>query len=59
MYPSQKSLAKPQVKAFVDFLMANQQEIATAAQIVPMTEEQATKAKTALQQAEGGGAATQ
>ena len=62
IYPSQKSLAKPQVKAFVDFLMANQQEIASAAQIVPMTEEQAGKAKTALQNsggAGGGGTTTQ
>jgi phosphate transport system substrate-binding protein len=59
IYPSQKALAKPQVKAFVDFLMANQQEIATAAQIVPMTEQQATEAKAALQQAEGGGTTTQ
>jgi phosphate transport system substrate-binding protein len=52
MYPSEKSLAKPQVKAFMDFIAENQQSIAEAAQIVPMTSEQADKSKTALQEAE-------
>ena len=47
MYPSDKSLAKPQVKAFMDYALENQQTIAEAAQIVPMTQEQTDKAKTA------------
>ena len=45
MYPSDKALARPEVKAFMDFVVANQQAIAEAAQIVPMTEAQATEAK--------------
>ena len=48
MYPSEKGLAKPEVKAFMDFVLENQQQIAEAAQIVPMTEEQAGKSKEAL-----------
>ncbi len=43
MYPSDKGLAKPEVKAFMDFVLENQQQIAESAQIVPMTEEQAGK----------------
>ena len=54
MYPSSKSIARPEVKAFMDFVIANQQDIAEAAKIVPLTEEQATKAKSDLQSAEQG-----
>ncbi len=35
MYPSEKSLARPEVKAFMDYVIANQATIAEAAQIVP------------------------
>ena len=52
MYPKAASLAKPHVKAFMDFVVANQEKIAEAAKIVPLTSEQATKAKTDLQSAE-------
>ena len=48
MYPSDKAMARPEVKAFMDFTLANQQAIAEAAQIVPLTEDQASEAKTAL-----------
>jgi phosphate transport system substrate-binding protein len=54
MYPSKEAIAKPEVKAFMDFTIANQQAIAEAAQIVPMTEEQAGEAESALQTLEGG-----
>jgi phosphate transport system substrate-binding protein len=54
MYPKAASLAKPHVKAFMDFVVANQEKIADAAKIVPLTAEQATKAKTDLQAAESG-----
>jgi phosphate transport system substrate-binding protein len=53
MYPSAEALAKPEVKAFMDFVVANQQAIAEAAQIVPLTEEQATEAQSALTELEG------
>jgi phosphate transport system substrate-binding protein len=52
MYPSQKSIQKPEVKAFMDFTLANQDKIAEAAKIVPLTPEQLTKAKADLTQAE-------
>ena len=54
MYPKSASLAKPHVKAFMDFVVANQEKIAEAAKIVPLTAEQATKAKTDLGTAESG-----
>jgi phosphate transport system substrate-binding protein len=54
MYPKAASLAKPHVKAFMDFVVANQEKIAEAAKIVPLTAEQATKAKSDLQAAESG-----
>ena len=48
MYPSAKSVARPEVKAFMDYVIENQQQIAEAAQIVPMTEEQASEAASKL-----------
>jgi hypothetical protein len=49
MYPSEKSLAdKPEVKAFMDYVVQNYDEIAKASQIVPMSSSQAGKAKTDL-----------
>jgi phosphate transport system substrate-binding protein len=55
MYPSKEAMAKPEVKAFMDFVMANQQAIAEAAQIVPLTEEQASEAQAKLAELEGNG----
>jgi phosphate transport system substrate-binding protein len=52
MYPSAKSIARPEVKAFMDFILANHQQIADAAKFVAMTEEQASAAQTALTKAE-------
>jgi phosphate transport system substrate-binding protein len=52
MYPKSASLAKPHVKAFMDFVVANQDKIAEAAKIVPLTPEQVTEAKSELQKAE-------
>lgn len=53
MYPSEKSLARPEVKAFMDYVIANQRQIAQAAQIVPMTDAQLAKARGELSTAEG------
>jgi phosphate transport system substrate-binding protein len=53
MYPSAKSIKRPEVKAFMDFILANHQKIAEAAKIVPMTPDQATKAQADLKTAEG------
>ncbi len=54
MYPNSKAIARPEVKAFLDFVVANQKDIAEASKIVPLTDEQAGKAKTELQNAEQG-----
>ena len=47
MYPSEKALAKPEGKAFMDYVLENQETIAEASQFVPLTAEQAEQAKTA------------
>jgi phosphate transport system substrate-binding protein len=46
MYPSDKALERPEVTAFMKFVVDNYQAIAEAAKIVPMTEEQASESKT-------------
>jgi phosphate transport system substrate-binding protein len=48
MYPSQRALQRPEVKAFMDYVLENYQAISEAASIVPMSQEQADQAKTAL-----------
>jgi phosphate transport system substrate-binding protein len=54
MYPSAKAMQRPEVKGFMDFVIANQGAIAKAAKIVPMTTEQASDAKASLKKAESG-----
>ena len=56
MYPSEKAMARPEVKAFMEFVLENQAAIADAAKIVPLTDAQAQKARTALDKAEAGAA---
>ena len=48
MYPSAKAIKRPEVKAFMDYVVENYQPIAEASQIVPMSQSQADKAKSAL-----------
>ena len=48
MYPSDKALKRPEVKAFMDYILENYQPIAEASQIVPMSTEQTDQAKAAL-----------
>jgi phosphate transport system substrate-binding protein len=55
MYPSTASLNdKPQVKGFMDYTIANTEEIATTAKVVPLTDEQEQLAQEALAEAEAG-----
>jgi phosphate transport system substrate-binding protein len=54
MYPSATAMQRPEVKAFMDFVLANHDAISKAAKIVPMTGEQATDAQSALKKAESG-----
>ena len=54
MYVNTKSLtSKPQVKAFLDFVVANAEASAQTAQIVPLTSAQLAKSKAELVKAEG------
>jgi phosphate transport system substrate-binding protein len=46
MYPSKKALKRPEVAAFMTFVVDNADAIAKAAKIVPMTGEQAAESKT-------------
>jgi phosphate transport system substrate-binding protein len=48
MYPSTKAMERPEVKAFMDFIVSNQETIADAAKIVPLTAEQAEAAEQAV-----------
>ena len=48
MYPSEKALKGPEVKAFMDYVVENYEAISEASQIVPMNQSQADEAKTAL-----------
>lgn len=54
MYPASKAIARPEVKAFLEFVLANYEKISVAAKIVPMTADQATAAKAELAKAETG-----
>jgi len=54
MYPKEKAMARPEVKAFMDYVLANQDTIAKSAQIVGMTAAQKTKARAELKKAEAG-----
>jgi phosphate transport system substrate-binding protein len=45
IYPSQKALQRPEVKAFIEYYTDNHDQIAEQAQFVPMTDDQAQKAK--------------
>ena len=52
MYPSEGRWRGPEVKAFIDFVVANYGEIAENAQIVPMTDAQAARPRPTLDKAE-------
>ena len=53
IYVKQESLARPEVEAFLRFLLENETSIAEASQFVPLTDEQLTKAKSDLDAATG------
>lgn len=54
IYAKKASFERPEVEAFIEFILDNEQEIAEAAQFVPLTEEQLTKAKADLAAASSG-----
>lgn len=48
MYPSTDAVAKPEVKAFIQYVLDNNEKVVTAADYVPLTDELLTKAKANL-----------
>ena len=46
MYPSEKAMGRPEVKAFMEFVVAQAPAIAEAAKIVPLTDEQTRRPRT-------------
>lgn len=52
MYPAKKSIARAEVKGFLDNVLADEPAIAEASRIVPLTAEQLKKAKAELARAE-------
>ena len=53
IYPSDQSLQKPEVKAFVDFYIANVNDIASEIGFIGLTDEQLNQSKQALQRLAG------
>ncbi len=53
MYPSNEAIARPEVAAFMQYIVDNYSEIAAAALIVPMDETQAADATSAVEGATG------
>jgi len=47
IYPAKASIDKPQVKAFLEFYLANDADIAEAAQFIPLNDEQKSEAQSA------------
>jgi phosphate transport system substrate-binding protein len=48
MYVKTEALSRPEVKAFLEFVLENEQEIAETAEFVPLTDEQLQKSKSDL-----------
>ena len=53
IYVKKESLARPEVEAFLRFVLENEKSIAEASQFVPLTDEQLTTAKSDLDAATG------
>jgi phosphate transport system substrate-binding protein len=51
VYVKEEALARPEVEAFVRFILDNETEIAEASQFVPLTDDQLDKAKADLEAA--------
>ena len=53
IYVKKESLARPEVEAFLQYILDNETAIAEASQFVPLTDEQLTKAKSDLETCSG------
>ena len=49
MYPTTETAAKPEVKAFIQFILDNNEQVNEAADYVPLTDDLLTKAKANLE----------
>jgi phosphate transport system substrate-binding protein len=54
VYVKRESFERPEVEAFIRFILDNETEIAEAARFVPLTDEQLAKARDSLEQALAG-----
>ncbi len=54
IYAKKESFARPEVHAFIQYMLDNEQAIAEASQFVPLTDEQLAKAKADLEAATAG-----
>ncbi len=54
VYAKQESFKRPEVEAFVQYILDNETEIAESSQFVPLTDEQLTKAKSDFEAAVAG-----
>ena len=54
IYPSKKAVARPEVKAFLDYYIQNADQVAEQALFVPLTAEQKTAAQQKIQSLGGG-----
>ena len=55
IYPSGEALQRPEAIAFIEFYLANQEQITTQATYIPMNEEQLTKAQAKVDDLASGG----
>jgi phosphate transport system substrate-binding protein len=55
IYPSGKALQSPEVIAFIEFYLANQEQITTQATYIPMNDEQLTEAQAKVDELASGG----
>ena len=53
MYPNEETVAKPEVKAYIGFILDNNPKVNEAAGYVPLTDDLLTKAKAALEAGTG------
>jgi phosphate transport system substrate-binding protein len=56
VYAKTESFAKPEVEAFIGYMLGNAPSIAEEAQYVPLTDEQVQEQQTAFEEAKGGAA---
>lgn len=54
IYPSAEALQRPEVLAFIDFYLENQEELTTLALFIPMNDEQLAESQARVEELQGG-----